>query len=62
MRLNPSGITVTMDGENVKVEIEPSALELAKQEAEKALQIEVRANVDAIYDIASKENLTYEDI
>ena len=62
MRLNPSGITVTMDGDNVKVEIEPSALELAKQEAEKALQIEVRANVDAIYDIASKENLTYEDI
>ena len=62
MRLNPSGITITMDGENVKVEIEPSALELAKQEAEKALQIEVRANVDAIYDIASKENLTYEDI
>lgn len=62
MRLNPSGITVIMDGENVKVEIEPSALELAKQEAEKAFQIEVRANVDAIYDIASKENLTYEDI
>lgn len=62
MKLNPSGITVIMDGENVKVEIEPSALELAKQEAEKAFQIEVRANVDAIYDIASKENLTYEDI
>ena len=59
--LSASDVQVNVTEDGIEVEVSPEAIEYAQKKAEKQMKLTVRSSIDVIYDVATKDTISYED-